>query len=385
MLFVVGIPAIIIYSFYFVGYTGRAAYVETFWSAGLLAMLLEPASARHKRIRGYILMGIIIFNIFIALYESLTLKELFPIIYDEESAAYMAKVGVAADEFRAHAFFSHPLTASLVTSMAFFLLYSMRPRFSVTAPTIIFLLIGLLAYGGRAALGVTIVLSALAAFYLLLAGLLRRNLTPNFVLSIAAAVIILPIVMWIVITQTTIGDRIADTLYFDSSAQVRQTQWAVFGQLNLQDWVFGISKDRLAALKYQIGLGANDTDIENFWILIFLDLGVIGFSVFLTIFLLFLRYLARLGGSLNGWLLVIGALIIDSSSNSLGVWTNDLMIEVAFAMAISGFRDYVPVRVAPRRLWALPVRRPVATRGSLAPLPGRLRSPGLQGAVTPRR
>lgn len=382
-LYLIGIPALMAYSVLFVGISGATVFIETFWSAGLLALLLGPASARQKRLLGMILMALVLLNIAVAIYESLTVKELFPIVYDPDQVKYLDNT--APEEFRAHAFFTHPLTASLITAMAFFLLYTMRPRFLVGAPLFLALLVGLLAYGGRTALGVTLIMSAGLAFWVLITGLLRRNLRLDFIVMMVIAAIVVPIVVAILVSQTSIGDRIMDNLYYDGSAQARVTQWAVFEHLNMQDWLFGTSKDRLAVLKYQIGLGGKQTDIENFWILTLLDLGVIGFAAFLAVFLGFLNHLARVSGTLTGCLLVISALIIDSTSNSLGVWSNDLMIEVAFVMAIAGYRGYLPVRVVPRRLWALPMHRPATIRGNLAVTPGRLRSPGLQAAITSRQ
>jgi hypothetical protein len=162
-----------------------------------------------------------------------------------------------------------------------------------------------------------------------------------------AAAIIVPLLILIIVTQTTIADRIIDTLYFDDSAQVRVTQWMVLDYLNLKNWLFGVPLADLEALKYQIGLDASE-DIENFWLLLCLNLGAIGFVVFVTIFGCFLLHIARSGGGLNGLLLMVSALIIDSSSNSLGTKSNDLFIEVAFLMAMSGFKSYVRQPPAPR-------------------------------------
>ena len=49
--------------------------------------------------------------------------------------------------------------------MAFFLLYSMQIRIAVAGPVIGLLLIGLLAFGGRTALGITGLFSIVTAIY----------------------------------------------------------------------------------------------------------------------------------------------------------------------------------------------------------------------------
>ena len=338
VIFVVMIPILAAYSIFFTGYSGSAVYADTYWSAGLLALMLETASPKQKRFLAKLLIALCVFNVFIALYESVTFTTWFPLILDPDNVDKLTKTDV---DFRPNAFFNHPLNASLITAMAIFLLYGMRPRFIFAAPILGILLVGLLAYGGRTALGVTLIVTVLATIYQLIVGVVRRNLKLDFVLAVVAGAIIIPLVITVIVTQTSIAERIMDTLYFDSSAQARTTQWEVFRHLSLQNWLFGISKDNLAILKYQIGLGGDYTDIENPWILMLLDLGTIGFAVFLVALGMFLNHLCRVSRNLNGWLLVISALLIDSGSNSLGVKTNDLFLEVAFVVGMSGYAGYV--------------------------------------------
>jgi hypothetical protein len=346
MLYVFTIPALGLYSAYWQGFSGTVVYVETYWIAGLLALMLEPASARHKRILAGILITLCLLNIPVSMYESLTQTNLFPLVIDPD----LDPLRQVTEDFRAHGFYSHPLNAALITSMAVYLLYTMRLKFILAAPILGMLLLGLLAFGGRTALGVTFIVSILTAIYLLFRGLLRRNLKVDFVLSISFALIVVPLIIAIIASQTTIADRIMDNLYYDDSAAVRTTQWEVLGYLDLRNWLFGISHVDLDILKYQIGLGGKDTDIENCWLLMFLNLGGVGFSVFLVVLGAFAVHLCRQTGSMFGWLMIVSSLIIDSTSNSLGVRTNDLLIQVAFAVAISGYKDFEPARGVQQRL-----------------------------------
>jgi len=376
MMFVFGIPVIMLYSICFTGFSGCTVFLESFWAPGVFALLLEPATAKQKRLLGGILIAFVAGNIVIALYESLTQTALFPLVFDPDAAQTLDDF---AEDFRAHAFYDHPLTAALVTSMAFFLLYSMRMRLILAAPIFGLMLLGLLAYGGRTALVITVIVSVVLAIYRLLAGLMKRKLSAEFLMAIGLAAVIVPLVVTVVVTQTTIADRIIHSLYYDDSAEARATQWDVFRYLSLKDWLFGISKDHLIALKYQIGLGSNDTDIENFWILIFLDLGVIGFTVFVTVFCGFLLHLGRYAQSLNAWLLIGCALVIDSSSNSLGVWSIDLFMETAFVVAIAGFSGYQPIPVFRPAAGTLPAPQPFGSRSrSLALTAAPLSLPNLR-------
>jgi hypothetical protein len=88
--------------------------------------------------------------------------------------------------------------------------------------------------------------------------------------------------------------------------------------------------------------------------LILLDLGVLGFTLFVAVFCGFLLHLGRYAKSLNGWVLIGSALVIDSTSNSPGVGSNALFIETAFVMAIAGFAGYRPIMARHRATFALP-------------------------------
>jgi hypothetical protein len=340
MLFVFSVPLAAAYTVFCNGINGAAFYFDTFWSASLLALVLHSATDRQKRWLAKLLIALVIFNVLIGLWESLTQTNWFPFV-----ASGTDDIGNAAadatEDFRANAFYGHPLTASLITSMAFFLLYSMRMRVISAGLVIGLLLVGLLAFGGRTALGITGLFSGMAAFYLVAIGIIRRDLKLDFMMGVVAAAIIMPLLIAFVVTQTTIADRILERLYFDDSAEVRIIQWMVLDHLNLKTWLFGVPLADLEALKYQIGLGSENVDIENFWLLLFLNLGAIGFVAFVITFGAFLLHIARYAGGLNGWILMLSALIIDSSSNSLGTKSNDLFIEVAFLIAMSGFKNYM--------------------------------------------
>jgi len=113
-----------------------------------------------------------------------------------------------------------------------------------------------------------------------------------------------------------------------------------------------VPPDRVNILKYQIGLGADTTDIENFWLLMFLNLGAIGFIVFLIALGLFLAHLGRTAAHPLGWMLLIGSILIDSTANSLGRKSADLFFMTACIIAMTGY---------PRTMAAEPLRRRVIT------------------------
>jgi hypothetical protein len=334
------------YSIANVGFSGAATYVESYLSAGLLAIALEGGTDRQKRALGWWIIGFTIVSIVISIGEGFTQTNLIPIHIADLTQEELAQ---DAENFRGAGLFSHPLTAALSTMMATFMLLRMRMNPLLKAALFTSFLVGLLSFGGRAALGTTLGLVVLATVVVLGRGIVMRNLSMGFVGTIAAGIIILPPLMLILITSTAIGERILTHLYVDDSAEVRSIQWLVLNHLNLHDVLFGVPLDRLDVLKYQIGLGTATTDIENFWLLMFLNLGAMGFVVFLIALGLFIAHMGRTTSHPLGWLLLVGAIIVDSTSNSLGRKSVDLVFMVACMAAMTGYPRSMPAASLRRR------------------------------------
>jgi len=356
-----------------VGISGAATYVESYFSAGLLAIAIEPATDRQKRLIAWWIIGFIVLSIIISIGESLTQTHLIPLHLGD---ATDKPLKTDADDFRGAGLFGHPLTASVTTAMGLFVLLRMRMSGILKGVLFTTFIIGLLSFGGRAALLVTSVIVVIATGVVLMRGMIRRDLSPGFVGAIAAALIILPPILILLLTSTDIGTRIATHMYMDESADVRNLQWLVLDHLNMHDVLFGVPMQRMDILKYQIGLAADTTDIENFWLLMFLNLGIIGFLIFLISLGLLLLHLGRTTAHPLGWMLLLAAMIIDSTSNSLGRKSVDLFFMVACMVAMTGFPRNVPRRAA--AIWRQPqeqlpsgLRRP-ANRLSARPIYGKL-------------
>jgi hypothetical protein len=353
-LYLVMIPFIAAYSIACVGFSGAGVYVETYFAAGMITLALENGTDRQHKFLARMIIAICVLNVAISVGESLTQTHLIPMQQFE---------GMLPDDqsdFRGAALFPHPLTGALITSLAIFLLLGMQSGWLTKATLFTVFVIGLLSFGGRAAMATTIVLLAAGTLIALVRGLLYRRLSGGLVAALLAVVILLIPLLVALTTGTSIGDRILSHLYADDSVDVRSVQWLVLGRLNLHDVLFGVTPARLGMLKYQIGLAAVDTDIENFWLLMFLDLGIIGFAVWLVALALFLVHHGRRTGSAYGWLILLAFMIIDSTSNSLGRKTSDLVFLSAIMIGLSGYRRaheaVAPVarltlhRFTPRRL-----------------------------------
>lgn len=334
------------YSIVNVGFSGAATYVESFLSAGFLTIALEGGTDRQKRSLAWWVVGFTLLSILISIGEGATQTHLIPLHIGELPTQEAVD---DVEDFRGAGLFGHPLTAALSTSMATFMLLRMRMNGLIKAILFTTFLIGLLSFGGRAALGTTLIILGLAAIVVLFRGVVMRNLNMGFVGAIGAAVVILPPLMLVVITSTDIGGRIITHLYMDDSADVRSVQWLVLQHLNLHDVLFGVPPDRLGHLKYEIGLGSATTDIENFWLLMFLNLGSIGFVVFVIALSMFVAHLGRTTAHPLGWMLMFAAILIDSSSNSLGRKSVDLFLMAAYMIAMTGYPRTAPAASVQRK------------------------------------
>ena len=308
------------------GLSGTAMYIENFVPAILLVLILDDASDRAQRVLAYLMLGFCLANAVISVGETLLHQNLVP--------SYLGNVlvTVAQDEFRGYALYDHPLTGAAITMIAMFLLLSV-PRLS-RMHWLMFTVfyIGLISFGGRTALVVTtLILGGWGTLTLVGRGLSRQLQLRDLVIALLAAVAV-PAVGFLIITHTSIGERLMSHLFWDESADTRATQWHVLAAMNPMEILFGVSPDRVQDIVFQIGLEFPFQEIENFWLLLFVNLGILGFVLFTAGFTAFLIHLWR-RSPLAGRLLLIALLVVASTSNSLGRKSNLLTVGVPAVLA----------------------------------------------------
>jgi len=354
-IFVVAFVAVIGYSLISIGVTGSAALIDSYLSAGILMLVLCDISRVERRVLGAIMLSLYMANNVIAVIESVTRHLLIGLYIGtyEYRAPYIV--------FRADALYDHPLTGAMMTSMGIFLLLQMRLRPVITMALLGLSLVALFAFGGRAALVATVATLLAVGAWFLISDLVHRRLTGFRLLAVIGAVAFGFAVSWVVITQTAIADRIVSQDYVDSSAKVREVQFLVPGLMNIKEFLLGIEVDRLPQLVSEVGLHPPFTGIENFWLLAFVNLGALGFAVYLIGFLSFLYDLWR-RVPLFGRLMLLVIIAVASTSNSLGAKSNILFVLTAALVASSGFaavrRDdeiAAPVGRAPNGFGDVPI------------------------------
>ncbi len=298
--------------------------LDTFLPAGLLAAVLSRASGRTLARLRLAMQLLLAANAALALAERAMQATLVPLYLNDN--AY----NPVTEDFRPTALFDHPLTGALMMMMALTLAPAARGwRLAYQA----LIWAALVAFGGRMALGVTLLTVAAGVAWrgwrLLLARdrraiwtLLAAGLGAGGCAALLAAAL-----------AAGLGDRLIAHMYWDQSAQVRLAQWQILGQFDIWQVLFGVPREDLLHMLNRLRLGTGVEVIENFWLLMFVSLGALGFPLFL----------AGLGALLAwcwqrtvrpGRALLVGALIVASSSNSLGRKSTILVCLVATTACI---------------------------------------------------
>jgi hypothetical protein len=189
----------------------------------------------------------------------------------------------------------------------------------------------LLAFGGRVAL-VLAVLAAAGQYASRFAQRFANSvLAPvDLALPIAATAAVLPLA-WIAIANG-LADRLVAHLYWDPSAQSRVEEFRLLGLLRSEQILFGSSRADMTALLEPLRLAYGIDAIENFWLVMFVLLGALGFVVFIlgmAALLQWLWYRTDAGGRVM--LICLG--LAASSSNSLGHKSPLLVMMVSTALA----------------------------------------------------
>jgi hypothetical protein len=320
-----------------VGTTGVGIYVDTYLSAGAIAIIMVNASERQRKTLAKLILALCLVNVLMALAEYIHQEHFIPV--EVKSGGVKAVTDNEGEEFRPSALYAHPLTGAMATSFGIFLVMSSGLRYKVAAVYFSIFAIGLLGFGGRAALVVTLMVLVLWTTMSFARDFVRGRLNGRLFGTVLLCVSTLGPLGVFLVTETPVGERIAARAYYDESAEVRADQWLVLDKLTPQQAIFGTPAVDLEQIFAQVGL----LGVENPLILIFLNLGIIGSPVFAFGLVVYFLYL-RSAYPDSGWLL-LAAIFILSSSNSIGVKGPDLFMMTACAVTMKGRGKQTSIRV----------------------------------------
>jgi hypothetical protein len=295
------------YELILTGSGGLVMLFDTFLPAGMIGVALCDITAARAACLVAIFRALLLINAALALGEVVAHRH-FIMISDLAAEPH--------EEFRPVALYDHPLTGAAATMMGLGLCPDTRRAPVCSALYTLFMFAALLAFGGRVALALAVL--AAAGHYVsrfarrVAASILEPS---DLALPIAAVAAGLPLA-WIAMANG-LADRLVAHLYWDPSAQSRVEQFRLLGLLRPEQILFGTSRVDMTALLEPMRLAYGVDAIENFWLVMFVILGALGFIVFvlgMAALLYWLWHRTDAGGRVMTICLVFAA----SSSNSLG-------------------------------------------------------------------
>jgi hypothetical protein len=223
------------------------------------------------------------------------------------------------EHFRASALSGHPLNNASLTAMALLAVLASTIRPWLKGMTAFLFTVSLVGFGGRTAFAFSILC---LCFYSLAA--LRdsvKDLTMMKLFGLLLVTVIAPLVLFgglYLALQSGMGERlVANSQLDDPSAAARTMAFDAFNYVGAEDLIFGLSSDRVDYIVGRMGLTLPMSDIENPWILMILQLGLVFFTLWLLALLAFVYELMRNKPFILK-LAILGYFLLASAFNSFG-------------------------------------------------------------------
>lgn len=313
------------------GTSGAAFIVDTLWMPGVLLLLMQGFSARRHRVLLQWVLFLLGLNAVLALGEYALKTHMVP--------RYPIDSGLVPDAmmFRASALLGHPLANSLIT-------VTLLPAVVVAGqgrlwrwPLVGLLLMALFAFGSRTALGVGVLAYGAAGLVALLWGAAQGRfgyvqLTGGLLAGMLGLTGLAAVVGF-----TGLGERIAAGMTWDNSAQVRLVAWQALDHMDLFAWVAGMSPDQITGVAERIGLDTRYEAIENFWIVLLMQLGLVGFVPFVVGLFCGLWHAVRRASMTMVWAVPV-YLVVSSGANTLAAKSVSLSLLVLACVCSGAWR-----------------------------------------------
>jgi hypothetical protein len=301
------------------GPSGSAFLIDTYLSAAMLTLVLVRAGDRWIRLAFGLVVGLIALNAAIGCLQPFGQWRLVPYLVGGDA--------VIEPYFRANALGGHPLTNAFRTAMVA-LAVPARPGRARTIGLLAVLLLGLLAFGGRTALVVTVVLLLGWGVVALTTSIVHKTMERHAALVMAVGVPLGLSALVLVALGPDLGARVLGTLYWDDSADSRLLVFRIFDYIDTTSLILGISPEGIDQLLFYLRSTTTVYYIENGWLWLLLQFGFVGFGILVPPLLWLLGALARRGGTPTR-LVVLAFLVICSSNNTLATKTQDFALLMA--------------------------------------------------------
>ncbi|MBL8250533.1 MAG: VpsF family polysaccharide biosynthesis protein [Candidatus Competibacter sp.] len=352
--------AIMLYALTQFGASGAGFFIDTWLAPALLGLIVLQAPPDRRPVAFWIVLWLSAINSLIGIGEAAVSDRLVP---------YMAGDQLLIEEFfRATALGGHPLTNSLRTAVLIFVVLVLPVRARLLLVPLF--AVSLLAFGSRSALASTLLLLFAWGAISFMRGIVSRHFDPRLALGIPLAALVLPAVVAVMALSLGLGQRVFQEFYWDDSAQSRLLAFQIFRFPNANELLWGMGPARIDWALDQLKSSTTLNDIENFWILLMLQVGMIPFVFLAGSLLATLWSLAR-AGSTPIQLAALLFLMLASGSNSLATKTQNLAILVAMLIGAATIaqreasgQETRAAPAAPQEKQPLDARPPVAPRRS---------------------
>jgi hypothetical protein len=308
------------------GIAGAAFMVDSLLVPALVAMVLAlaPPGVAERGCR--VAVAVLAVNAVIGIGEAAVGERLVPYMVGDQP--------VAEHHFRATALLGHPLNNAAATSLAIFATLALPWKPWVKAAFCALFAMGLMAFGSRTAMAATLLLSGMLAAHWGSRLMLRRLLRPQHVVAATGLILMLPLLAAIAYGWLGLGQRIAEAMYWDASANTRLEAFKIFNYIAWENLVFGTSSERLEQVIDQLVQYTSLSTVENVWLILMVQFGLYLFAIFIISFAWFLVWLGR-WLSAPGRFMLICFLLAASSNNSLASKTGALSLLVVLAMGLA--------------------------------------------------
>lgn len=294
------------------GPAGLAFIIDTHMTVPLGVIVLAHTPISYCRRAAGVFIAVAVMNGLIGMAESFWRFRIF---------AFEPSWSVLHEEhFRASALRGHPLNNAMFTAVAIFVALGMRYARILKLLIVLVLMASLIAFGSRAGLAFSSVALLVYIVFEVRAVLAKRQISMQQGFLLAAAAILIPACFLgglYVLIMSPIGERIAATWGWEQSAASRFLAFHALHLLSPQEMLTGISAERIIAVTDQMRMTLPLSDIENPWLMMFMNLGLVMFGFWFVATFAFVVSLLR-GRPLALQIAVLAYFVVASTSNSFG-------------------------------------------------------------------
>lgn len=314
------------------GVSGIASIIESLWTPAIALFVLYLLDLRRHRQIVQIVVALLACNALVAIGEFLTGARLAP----------QSEEGVFAQEyFRSSALLGHPLNGAQVVVSLLPAVTLLPWSLLVRLTTGVLLVFSLFAFGGRASLSMGFIFYGGYALYRLFRAVVRGRFSYLQLTGGSLALMLGITAVAGVVAVTGIGERFFQNLQWDDSASVRGRVWEVFAHLSPTDLWTGVAPAEIDRISLRIGLDPKFEAVENFWIYLFMQFGVVGYFPFIVGLALLVALLWR-AATPSMRVAVLVYFLVASGANTLASKTMSLMMLAVVVVAGEAFRGPRP-------------------------------------------